>query len=109
MTDGKKKGLSIGAAMKQRMDSQNEQTAPEVTQTQAAPNPDRSLKVQVEKAVTPPPAPAEIEVLESFNTRLPRGLHRRLKVYTAMEGHKIQDVVAQALNEYLQRVGKEEK
>ncbi|QFP75051.1 hypothetical protein [Deinococcus sp. AJ005] len=101
MTGGKKKGLSIGAAMKQRMDSQDEQAAPEVER--AAPDSNRPLKIEMEKAITPSPSPTEIEVLESFNTRLPRGLHRRLKVYTATKGHKIQDVVAQALNEYLQR------
>lgn len=106
MTGSKKKGLSIGAAMKQRMDSQDEQAAPEVKQ--AVPKPNRPLEQEVEKAVTPPAAPAETEVLESFNTRLPRGLHHRLKVYTAMEGHKIQDVVARALDEYLQRAGKRE-
>lgn len=101
MTGGKKKGLSIGAAMKQRMDSQDEQAVPEVPQT--APNPDGLLEKEAEKTVPSPAAPPETEVLESFNTRLPRGLHRRLKVYTATEGHKIQDVVARALDEYLQR------
>lgn len=90
--------------MKQRMDSQDEQTAPVVEEAQS--NLDRSLKKKGEMALTPPASPTEVEVLESFNTRLPRGLHRRLKVYTAVEGHKIQDVVARALDEYLSQLEK---
>ena len=106
MTGGKKKGLSIGAAMKQRMDSQEENAVPEVEEVQPGLNND--LKETGEMPILRPTSPTETEVLESFNTRLPRGLHRRLKVYTAIEGHKIQDVVAQALDEYLQRQDKKE-
>ena len=102
----KKKGLSIGAAMKQRMDSQEESTAPELKEVQ--PGLDKALKQMGEMPTLQPTASTDTEVLESFNTRLPRGLHRRLKVYTAVEGHKIQDVVAQALDEYLQQQEKKE-
>lgn len=74
------KGLSIGAAMKNRMQGGGED-APQV---------------QAASAETAP-----VEELESFNTRLPRGLHRRLKMHAAGEGRKIQDVVSAALEEYL--------
>lgn len=88
MTGARKKGVSIGAAMKQRMDSQEE-------------TPER-----LPSADPVPQQPEEIDVLESFNTRLPRSLQRRLKVYAAGEGVKIQDAVQQALEEYL---GKKER
>lgn len=76
----KGKGLSIGAAMKQRM--------------QDAGGPAVEEAAQVPRKDTP-------EALESFNTRLPAGLHRRLKMHAAAEGRKIQDVVQVALVEYL--------
>lgn len=85
MTKGK--SLSIGAAMKNRMASQEEPAA------KAAP-----VKVAAQAEQDDP--------LESFNTRLPRSLQRRLKVYTAQEGGKIQDVVQAALDDYL---GKKER
>ncbi|MBZ9752688.1 hypothetical protein K7W42_17740 [Deinococcus sp. HMF7604] len=78
----KGKGLSIGAAMKQRM---QETDSPAV---EDAP----------EKPVKETP-----ETLESFNTRLPIGLHRRLKMHAAAEGRKIQDVVQTALIDYLEK------
>lgn len=85
MTGDRKKGVSIGAAMKQRMGSQ------EGTPTQVhVPDP-VLLKIE------------ETDVLESFNTRLPRSLQRRLKVYAAGERVKIQDVVQQALEQYLSK------
>lgn len=80
-----KKGVSIGAAMKQRMSSQ--EGTPE-----QLPTPDL-ISQQTEEA----------NVLESFNTRLPRSLQRRMKMYAASEGVKIQDVVQQALEEYLRK------
>mgnify|MGYP002755908214 CR=1 FL=1 len=89
---GKKKNLSIGAAMKQRMGQGDAGTL-------ATPAPDAPPAPQ---PVTPPP-PAE--ALESFNPRLPAGLHRRLKMQAASEGRKIQDVVQEALIAYL---GKQE-
>jgi len=96
VTGGKKKGLSIGAAMKQRMGSQEAQPAPEVEAVAPAPVP------------TPPPQPEPLDPLESFNTRLPRSLQRRLKVHSALEGTKIQDVVQHALEDYLTHHGKKE-
>lgn len=99
---GRKKGLSIGAAMKQRMDSQG----PEETPAAEPPVSDRFLWKEGDVTITPPPP--EPDPLESFNTRLPRGLLRRLKVHTALEGGKIQDVVARALEEYLGRHDKKE-
>ncbi|WP_405213944.1 hypothetical protein [Deinococcus sp. SM5_A1] len=101
MTGGKKKGLSIGAAMKQRMDSQDEGAAPEVEEIQQDPN--QPVKETVEGTTPPPASHAETDALESFNTRLPRSLQRRLKIYAAQSGHKIQDVVTQALDGYLQQ------
>ena len=87
-----KKGLSIGAAMKQRMTTTQEREAPQLP---AEPDP----VPQTEAA----PAPAEAEPLDSFNTRLPRSLHKRLKVHVAVEGRKIQDVVQEALDDYLRK------
>ena len=79
MTKGK--SLSIGAAMKNRMKEQE---------------PVGKTTTPVEFAPTP-----VSEVLESFNTRLPAGLHRRLKLHAAGAGMKIQDVVNTALEAYL--------
>lgn len=84
MTGQKKKSMSIGAAMKQRMGQEH--------QTEPAPVASPSK----------PAAPVAIpEALESFNTRLPAGLHRRLKMHAAAEGQKIQDIVQAALVAYL--------
>ena len=87
-----KKGLSIGAAMKQRMTTTQEREAP---QPPAEPEPAPPVEVSA--------APADAEPLDSFNTRLPRSLHRRLKVHVAVEGRKIQDVVQEALDDYLRK------
>ena len=45
----------------------------------------------------------EAEPLDSFNTRLLRSLHKQLKVHVAVEGRKIQDVVQEALDDYLRK------
>lgn len=103
-TGSKKRGLSIGAAMKQRMDAQEGGAAPEREGVITHQGP----ALAGATASAPPSEAAEAEALESFNTRLPRGLHRRLKVHTALSGSKIQDVVAQALDEYLTRSDKKE-
>lgn len=96
---GRKKGMSIGAAMKQRMNTQEEQAAPAAEQESRPPRARRT-------ASTPLPEPGIVDPLESFNTRLPHSLQRRLKVHTAVEGTKIQDVVQRALDEYLSRYEK---
>lgn len=82
---GRKKGVSIGAAMKQRMDTPDVQAGEQLKSVQVAP-------AEPTEAADP---------LESFNTRLPRSLHRALKMHAAAEGVKIQDIVQQALNAYL--------
>ncbi|WP_261665506.1 hypothetical protein [Deinococcus sp. Marseille-Q6407] len=92
-----KKGISIGAAMKQRMDK--EQQVPqeqELTATLRQPEV-QSVSASTEASLNDP--------LESFNTRLPRSLQRRLKVHVALQGGKIQDVVHNALDEYLTKHG----
>lgn len=84
---GRKKGVSIGAAMKQRMDA-----------------PGQGAEEQ-QGAVQPTPAESTetTDPLESFNTRLPRSLHRALKMHAAAEGLKIQDIVQHALNAYFKK------
>ncbi|GGR41700.1 hypothetical protein [Deinococcus ruber] len=80
MTKRTGKGLSIGAAMKGRMETSQVAEVPVVE------------------------APAvEVEALEPFNTRLRAGLHRRLKLHAVSEGRKLQDVVNEALEEYLSK------
>ena len=76
----KAKRVSIGAAMKGRME------------TSAA------------EAVTQAPA-AESEALEQVNSRLRAGLYRRLKLFAVGEGRRMQDVLSEALEEYLDRRG----
>lgn len=87
----KNEGLTIGAAMKQRMTTTGEQD-----ERADAPHPPQP-------EAQPAPASNDAEPLDSFNTRLPRSLQRRLKVHVALEGRKIQDVVQQALDEYLRK------
>lgn len=94
----RKKGVSIGAAMKQRMGNQNES------------EPVTNEAVIQEKVSTPAaqPAPAattDADPLESFNTRLPRSLQRRLKIHVAINNTKIQDVLHTALDDYLKKQG----
>lgn len=82
MNQGKpsKKGISIGAAMKERMSGS-----------------DTALESDALSA----PKSQPDDPLESFNTRLPRSLQKRLKVYVAMEDRKIQDVLCDVLDAYL--------
>ena len=42
-----------------------------------------------------------IDPLESFNTRLRQSTHKQLKVFCAVNGIKIQDVVNEALKTYI--------
>jgi len=86
MTKGK--SLSIGAAMKNRM---QEQEPVKQESVKLAVAPDDSAPTQVS------------EVLEPFNTRLPTGLHRRLKLHAASERMKIQDIVSTALEAFLDK------
>lgn len=88
----RKKGVSIGAAMKQRMGAQEDGGLEESAQARPDPVPAISS--------TPTDDP-----LESFNTRLPRSVLRRLKVYAAVHDVKIQDALHVALDEYLARHG----
>ena len=76
-----RKSMSIGAAMKARM-------------TDAEPEAGTLAKVSAPEVDADP--------LESFNTRLPRSLNTRLKIYAASERLKIQDVIHAALEAYLE-------
>lgn len=92
MTTTKKKGMSIGASLRGRME-------PEAETLPATPLKDST-------AVTYQPLPKAVganstETPESFNTRLRPSLQRRLKIFAAAEGVKIQDIVDEALNQYL--------
>ena len=91
-----RKGLSIGAAMKQRM-GQEQEDHPAAVQ----PERKKERKISSIEAVASPGVDAD--PLESFNTRLPRSLLRRLKVHAASNGTKIQDVLRQALESHLEQ------
>ena len=93
---GRKKGVSIGAAMKQRMGTLETQAEEQQEIVQAVQLANPSLEVPAEVLEVADP-------LESFNTRLPRSLHRALKIHAAAEGLKIQDLVQHALMEYLSK------
>mgnify|MGYP000144337893 CR=1 FL=1 len=94
----RKKGVSIGAAMKQRMGNQNE---PE----RVIDEPVVQEKVKTPAVQSAPVITTEADPLESFNTRLPRSLQRRLKIHVAIHNTKIQDVLHLALDEYLKKQG----
>lgn len=102
-----KKGVSIGAAMKQRMGDQEVKAEPVSQLTQSRVQ--AVLSGQSVKALAAAPMTAsnitDDDPLESFNTRLPRSLQRRLKVYVALNNTKIQDVLNTALDEYLKQQG----
>lgn len=98
---GRKKGVSIGAAMKQRMGTQ-ESTLSSEQKVEDVEVPPR-VKPVIKEVATPAVITVEDDPLESFNTRLPRSLQRRLKVYVALNNSKIQDVLNEALSEYLDR------
>lgn len=97
---GRKKGVSIGVAMKQRMSSG--QDLPD-EQQEVLEEPGLSEATSAVKPVPQPITTVEDDPLESFNTRLPRSLQRRLKVYVALNNTKIQNVIYVALDEYLQK------
>lgn len=85
--------------MKQRMGAQKEDDQPAEVQAVETPpivqKPSRSLTPRAQAV------PLDEDPLESFNTRLPRSLQRRLKIHVAVNGVKIQDVIQEALDAYL--------
>ena len=85
--------------MKQRMGAQRENDQPEDVHAIDTPStvqkPSRSLTPRAQAV------PLDEDPLESFNTRLPRSLQRRLKIHVAVNGVKIQDVIQEALDAYL--------
>lgn len=97
---GRKKGVSIGAAMKQRMGDQETTTEREREEVKSQVIP-LSDSLQTEQVAALASLITEDDPLESFNTRLPRSLQRRLKIYVATSGTKIQTVLAEALENYL--------
>ncbi|QBY07068.1 hypothetical protein E5F05_00730 (plasmid) [Deinococcus metallilatus] len=82
--------------MKRRMNAEGH--LPVDSESEAAPV--READTPVLPEITKAP---EEDPLESFNTRLPRSLQRRLKIHVALEGKKIQDVLSIALDEYLKK------
>lgn len=44
-----------------------------------------------------------VDPLESFNTRIRQSTHKQLKVYCALNGIKIQDVVNEAIRAYVMK------
>lgn len=95
-----RKGLSIGAAMKQRM-GQEQEDHPAAVQPERKKERKEEREISSIEAVASPGVDAD--PLESFNTRLPRSLLRRLKVHAASNGTKIQDVLRQALESHLEQ------
>jgi|GEM_PF-2304648 len=91
-----KKPITIGAALRQRMrdgDPANEGEIGKATQEDPLERAQETLvAAQAPELVEDP--------LESFNTRLPRSLLRRMKVHSAVHDLKIQDLVYQALQSY---------
>lgn len=53
----------------------------------------------------PTGAPPEQETLVPFSTRVTESMRRRAKVYAAAKGVGVQDVVQNALEEYLSKRG----
>ena len=113
-----KKGITIGAALRNRMRPEDaEEQAREQGSEQLPQDPPPSkagtsrrqaaevpvaepTSATVPLAASLPASPAD-DPLESFNTRLRRSVQRRLKVYGALHDVKIQDVVNEALDAYL--------
>jgi len=94
MTTPKKKGMSIGASLRGRMDPEAGALVEKPLLEEIAP-PAPSLPRAVESV--------PVETPESFNTRLRPSLQRRLKMFAAAEGVKIQDIVDEALHQYLEQ------
>lgn len=56
-----------------------------------------TVRAAEERGQTKPEDP-----LEPFSNRLPRSLHRRLKVYAAQQGKSIGEILEEALTGYLE-------
>ncbi|GAA0524288.1 hypothetical protein [Deinococcus depolymerans] len=118
-------GKSIESAIQARKEAQTAPDSPELVSA-AAPAPQKAPRKASSTPAATTPAPLLIEVpqapaaslsapqpashsvkdespLESFNTRLPTALHRRVKLQALNEGRKIQEIVRDALQEYLER------
>lgn len=86
----KKGGLSIGAALRGRMEAGE-------AEGQAAPTAAPTPQVQ--------PAPEAVDPLEPFNTRLRKSLQKRLKLFAVQHDTSIQEVMNAALADHLDRHG----
>lgn len=103
-----KRGLSIGATLRQRMESsdlaRDELAGEDKVQTPAV-LPESDTSIDSSSVPRTGDAHAQLQAtddpLESFNTRLRRSVQHRLKVYSALNSVKIQDAVAEALNNFL--------
>ncbi len=100
----KKKGLSIGESLRGRManmqaEATEENIEPAEQSIVAQPGEGAAMEL-LPPAKQGPPA-AVSDPLESFNTRLRQSTQRRLKIYSALNDVKIQDVVNEALTAYL--------
>ncbi len=103
-----KKGISIGATLRQRMESsdlaKDERAGEDKVQIPAVL---LGSDTSIDGSITPwagdghAPLQATDDPLESFNTRLRRSVQHRLKVYSALNSVKIQDAVAEALDNFL--------
>lgn len=101
-----KKGISIGAALRNRMEtSESDEDKTIIEKGVRASSVSTPPVEEVEVVSVPGAGQAQAQTtgdpLESFNTRLRRSVQRRLKVYSALNNVKIQDVVAEALENYL--------
>lgn len=99
------KKSSIGDAMRKRMESQADNAA--VKGVIAGEVHDAVAEVpSVTDTLLEPQVHSGQEMLESFNTRLPRRIVRQLKVFSVQHEKKIQTVVLEALEEYLKKESK---
>lgn len=100
-----KKGISIGATLRQRMENsdlaRDELAGEDKVQTRAK---QAESDTSIHSSIMPRAGDgqqATDDPLESFNTRLRRSVQHRLKVYSALNSVKIQDAVAEALDNFL--------
>lgn len=96
-----KKG-SIGDAMRKRMENQAAAES-----TNAGETHDASTEASaITDALPEPQVQSGQEILEPFNTRLPRRIVKQLKVFSVQNEKKIQTVVLEALEEYFKKESK---